>query len=203
MKEYFDNKAKEWDREVYRVHRAEVVANEIKSVVHPDKTMSVMDFGCGTGLLGFHFIDDVENVVFVDNSHAMLEQVEHKAALENYGNYSVINTDQQPIDKKFDLIVNLMVFHHIRNYEEVVSDLIGCLNRASYFVFCDLEQEDGSFHAPETVPHNGFDHDAVRALLCRNSLEVIYEKQVFVNQKTIDGEERDFPVFLMIGKSAR
>ena len=43
----------------------------------------------------------------------------------------------------------------------------------SYYdiIFRDLVSEDGSFHAPEIVPHNGFDIKTIKELFHKNRLE--------------------------------
>ncbi len=200
MKEYFDNKAKDWDKENYRVERAKDVATQIKKVINITKDMSVMDFGCGTGLLGFNFADIARDVYFIDESVGMLKEVNNKAQAKKLSNAFTFSMEQLDKNRKFDLIVNLMVFHHISNYEAIFSDLIAKLKESGYIIFCDLVSEDGSFHAPEIVPHNGFDIKTIKELFHKNRLEVLYSEILYSNKKIINGVEREFPVFLVVGK---
>jgi len=198
---YFNKNAINWDKEQYRTDRAKIVANEIKSIIKIHNLMSIMDFGCGTGLLGSQFIDFVHDVCFIDSSHEMLKQVIIKNDNLNNKNYLTFNNIDSIICK-FDLIVNLMVFHHIENISETFEKLVGMLKKQSYFVFCDLELEDGSFHEKDLVPHNGFEIKSIKKLFAVNNLTIIHEKQVYINKKIINGKEKTFPVFLLIGKSA-
>ncbi|MBF0376293.1 MAG: class I SAM-dependent methyltransferase [Desulfamplus sp.] len=202
MVEYFNSKAKDWDKENYRIERAKAVAEEIKNAIIINNSMSVADFGCGTGLLGFHFINIAREVVFIDSSEEMLNQVVQKAKTMNTENYRILAKPEVDHYNKYDLIINLMVFHHINNVEETISQLIGQLKKSSYFAFFDLDSEDGSFHGEDIVPHNGFKREYIRKIFANNSLSIILEKQVFVNKKIIDGKEKNYPVFLMIGKCA-
>ena len=76
---YFDQKASDWDKNLERADRVKKIYNRIIEIADIDKDDTVLDFGCGTGSLGFNFIKDVKTVCFADASNGMLGEVERKA----------------------------------------------------------------------------------------------------------------------------
>ena len=50
-KRNFDTAASTWDEEPRRVKLAGNVAAAIIDTIQPNRTMDVLDFGCGTGLI--------------------------------------------------------------------------------------------------------------------------------------------------------
>ncbi len=58
---------------------------------------------------------------------------------------------------QFDLVVTAMTLHHIADVPGFLARLGHLLRKDGRLAVADLVTEDGSFHAPMTVPHNGFD----------------------------------------------
>ena len=87
----FDTKAEAWDAHTARVKRAEKIYDSIAAEISIHASDRVLDFGCGTGLLGFHFINAVTRVTFADTSAGMLEQVRKKAELLPKGKADTLN----------------------------------------------------------------------------------------------------------------
>ena len=63
----FDDKAKDWDNNSRFVERAKILAEEIKSSIHPNTSMDALDLGCGTGLLSYFLKDDFRSITFNRN----------------------------------------------------------------------------------------------------------------------------------------
>ena len=64
MDEYFDQAASDWNRLGYRHKRAQAVADQLRRQIVILPGMKALEFGCGTGLLGFPLIADFEFVTF-------------------------------------------------------------------------------------------------------------------------------------------
>jgi predicted TPR repeat methyltransferase len=75
---HFDKKAQEWDSGKVRVDGTLTIADAINQKIDLTSDMEIMDFGVGTGLLGFEIAKMVKKVYGVDTSTKMLEQVEQK-----------------------------------------------------------------------------------------------------------------------------
>jgi len=197
--ENFDSKAKQWDFHQDRVERARLIANKISSLVPLYKDMHVMDFGCGTGLLGFNFVDKVASVTFADTSKGMLEQVSHKAQKNEIHNIHTLNLLEQVATSKFDLIVSLMTMHHIEDVQGSICSLTSLLRPQGVLCISDLEAEDGSFHGEKKVPHNGFDTNCILDYLRISGLQNSSACIGYVDTKVNDGKVREYPIFIATG----
>lgn len=200
MSEYFDKKAKDWDQQQDRVERAQAVARAMKDRIPITPAMNALEFGCGTGLLGFELIKSVGSLTFTDTSLRMLEEVKRKAEDLKIENYRVIDLSKEELSGQFDLIFSLMALHHIEDYESVVKELIQKLTTGGYICLCDLDREDGSFHTEIKVPHNGFEPSQIESIYNTCGLETVCSITAHVDRKQIESEEREYPIFMVIGK---
>ena len=201
MSTSFDQKAKEWDQHTYRVERAKIVATGLaERVILAGK--NVLDFGCGTGLLGFELIGKGGQVTFGDTSPGMLEQVTSKIQGQ-MKSARVRNLATEGLGGPYDVIASLMTLHHIDDYRAQIRDLARCLTVGGNLCLCDLDLEDGSFHTEEQVPHNGFDRVDIEDCLREAGLVVSSSTTPFVNRKMVNDRERLFPVFMILAHPPR
>lgn len=195
----FDSRAKQWDFHQDRVERARLIAEKITSLVPLSKEMHIMDFGCGTGLLGFNFVDKVASVTFADTSKGMLEQVHSKAHKNEIQNIHTLNLSEQEATSTFDLIVSLMTMHHIEDVQASIQSLVVLLKPQGILCISDLEAEDGSFHGEKKVPHNGFHSNLVLEYFRNCGLQNESACIGHVDTKVTDGNVREYPIFIAIG----
>lgn len=200
MNTKFDLESENWDKEEYRVERAKSISNQILKAINIDKESQILDFGSGTGLLGFNFITKCNCVTFADTSAGMLKQVELKARASGQLNYKTLDLNEYQIDESYDVILSLMTLHHVELYKEAILDLVSKVKDNGYICLSDLELEDGTFHYPEVVPHNGFDRLKMAELLKSKGLTIQHNEIGFVNKKNVNGKLREYPVFIVIGK---
>lgn len=200
---YFDQKASDWDKNLERADRVKKIYNRIIEIVDIDKDDTVLDFGCGTGSLGFNFIKGVKTVCFADTSNGMLGEVERKAQEQKIKNYKTINLDEETIQERFRLIVSLLAFHHIDNFKEALKELLKQIDDGGYMVVSDLDIEDGTFHYPQKVPHNGIDRDIILKCLIDNNYQVICNETIYIQEKIVNEERIDYPIFLIIGRASK
>jgi len=198
--DFFDKQAATWDESAYRTERASSIAGRIRELIPVQNDFSVMEFGCGTGLLGFNFIDSVNRITFADTSTGMLRQIGEKADKRGIKNYATLNLAENGITDKYDIILSLMALHHIENTEDTVVNLLHHVSDRGYICLCDLAVEDGSFHFPEIVPHNGIDREKLASIVSTNGYEVFFNDIVHITEKIVNGEKRDYPVFLLAAK---
>lgn len=198
MTNLFDEKAPTWDQHQDRILRAQTLAKIIKAKLPDLGKMRVLDFGCGTGLLGLEFLADALHVSFADTSAGMIDQLAQK--LPPGARATVIPLAHQGLPTNLDLIVSLQVLHHIEDHGAAIKTLVNLLNPGGYLCLCDLDREDGSFHQDETVPHQGFDRQEILGLCEKYGLTDLGAQTGFINRKRIQGVEREYPVFLVMGK---
>jgi ubiquinone/menaquinone biosynthesis C-methylase UbiE len=197
----FDDRARTWDT-AERQERAEVVASSIRSAVDLDLSMRAIDVGAGTGLLGLALAGDVGQVVLADPSAGMLEVVNEKLAAGSPSNASGLRfdllADPAPPDAPFDLVVSLLVLHHLADTRAALSAIRGLLRSGGRLALADLDAEDGSFHDAdaEGIQHLGFEREA----LARLAQDVGFTDVAVVTAMTIERDDRSFPVFLLLGR---
>lgn len=197
---YFDSKAGEWDVRRSHVLRTEKIYDSIITELKTALYNSVLDFGCGTGLLGFHFTDTADTVTFADTSAGMLEQVRKKAATLSSSKIKTLDLTDHTVTEKYGIIVSLLALHHVDEVAETVCNLTSCVAEDGAICLSDLDLEDGSFHYPHTAPHNGIDRDIIIEALRKSGMRIVCNKTVYTEQKSIDGILKTYPIFLIIGQ---
>ncbi len=193
--DHFAHKSKSWDMNSKRVLNAKGIGELIVKNIKLEKSMELMDFGAGTGLLSYFIAPFVKKIVAVDNSPSMLLEFENKCD-EFSCETEVIKKDlsTETIERSFDGIISSMTIHHLEDTATLFSKLYNMLNDGGFIAIADLDSEDGTFHSDNTgVFHYGFE---------RNILENIVKKVGFKEvsfdlASTIDKPNREFTVFLM------
>ena len=197
----FDDKARYWDADPKKVVRANKVAAAIRQQVPLSSTTRVLEYGCGTGLLGFALRSAVGELVLADSSAGMLSVVEQKIAAGRCDKVSTLCLDlsEDPLpDEQFDLLCSLMTLHHVDDYQGLLVRFYSLLNPGGYLCIADLDAEDGSFHDGDFNGHQGFDRQELVQILARSGFIDIGFSTVF---EMVRGEAetlRRYPVFLMV-----
>lgn len=203
MSDEFDRKARSWDEDPTRTARAAAVARRIREAVPLRPTSRVLDFGSGTGLLGFHLLPGVESVTFADPSEGMLEQVTRKLRDGGHacGRVVLFDPEAPELPGSYDVIVSLMTLHHVEDPVATLGFLASRLEPGGWLAVSDLDTEDGTFHdPPHPDVHLGFDRDHLVALLRELGLEDVGVVTAHVVRKERPGGVREYPLFLLTGR---
>ncbi|MDQ7045835.1 MAG: class I SAM-dependent methyltransferase [Sulfurimonas sp.] len=197
MQDNFKDKASTWDKGSPMLDGAKTIADAIESRIQLDASMSIMDFGTGTGLLGFLILKKVKSVLGVDTSASMLKKLQEK----NTSDFTIdtLNVDitKTPISTTFDGIISSMTLHHIEDLKHFFKSIYENLNEGGFIAIADLEKEDGTFHKDNTgVFHFGFDEK----ILCAIVKSTGFKNVVYENINTINKPQRDYGVFLLSAK---
>jgi 2-polyprenyl-3-methyl-5-hydroxy-6-metoxy-1,4-benzoquinol methylase len=195
----FDEKARDWDTPE-RQARAEIVAAAIRDAVRVTPDTRVIDIGAGTGLLGIALAPHVGEVVLAEPSAGMLEVATEKLSAGGPANVGAVRFDllDPPPGEPFDLVVSLLVLHHLEDTGAALSAIAGLLRPGGYLALADLDTEDGSFHSAdaEGIHHHGFDRDRLGDLTRAAGFDEVEFRTVV----TIEDEGRDYPIFLLVGR---
>ena len=195
--DHFAHKSKSWDMNSKRVQNAKGIANLIVKNIKLDRSMELMDFGAGTGLLSYFVAPHVSKISAVDNSPSMLLEFKNKCD-EFSCKTEVIEKDLSTdfLDRKFDGIISSMTIHHLEDTKALFSKLYTMLNEGGFIAIADLDSEDGSFHSDNTgVFHHGFERETLE----KQAKEVGFKEIGFELASTINKPHREFTVFLMTG----
>jgi predicted TPR repeat methyltransferase len=164
----FDEKAATWDDDPAKVERAEAVARAIRATIPLDRSMRLLEFGAGTGLVTQALRDTVGPVTMADTSTGMREVMQRKIANGSIPDARVWDHDfaggALP-DEHFDVVVTVLVLHHIPDLEPVLANFAELLVDGGHLCIVDLEEEDGSFHDADFDGHHGFDRTRLRSSL--------------------------------------
>lgn len=195
-KDFFSHKSDGYEKEKRRVDNVKNIADAIKEKIVLKKSMKVLDFGSGTGLLTEKIAPFVSEMTTIDMSKSMNEKLKQKKFTCKL---KVIEADMESYNfgEKFDLIISSMSTHHIKDVSKLFAKFYDILNPNGYIAIADLDKEDGSFHTQNTgVHHFGFSHDEFKSYAQRANFIHVHIKNVSIVKKPYG----DFPVFLLVGK---
>jgi len=191
---HFDTKAKDWDKGNVRVNGAQKIAEAIAKRHTFHKEMEIIDFGVGTGLLGFAIAPMVKKVYGVDTSKKMLEEVEAKNCEDLSIEPIFQDILETPLQRSYDALISSMTLHHIENLEAFFKTIHKNIHEGGFIAIADLELEDGTFHSDNTgVHHFGFDEQKLVSIVEKCG----FKNVCFENINTISKPHRDFGIFLL------
>lgn len=197
IKDSFAEIANEWDTP-QRVKMVKDFVTEVKSHIHFSGEDIIVDLGCGTGLVGLELLDEVKFCNFIDTSASMLDALESKlsyAQLERSAIFkgSLMDYTGSEIDK----IIAHNSMHHIEEINALIERAKRTLKPGGVFIVADILEEDGSFHYPEVVPHNGFNTTKLANLFESIGFKIlinrIYGKQI--------KKDKEYQKFIIIAKN--
>lgn len=197
----FDERAAQWDANPERLVRAQDAARSIQNHVPLDLTWTAMEYGCGTGLVGFILQPFLGHLAMADSSSGMLNVLQEKINQAGVTNMTCMKldlaTDPAPAER-FHLIFTSMTLHHVDDTLYLLSRFYDQLKDGGYLAVVDLDVEDGSFHGNGFAGHRGFD----RAVLKDQVHQVGFARVVFYDlaplRKNTETAIRTFPLFLLV-----
>ena len=200
----FDDEAAEWDTPE-RIGRVHVVAEAIRDRISLTRHTRAVDIGAGTGLLGLDLLPHVASVVLADPSEGMVAAARSKIEARRIENATAIVydvTDDPPRGAPFDLVVSMLVMHHVEDNAAVLRSVHSMLRPGGQMALVDLDAEDGSFHDdPEGhgVHHQGFDRGELETRARACGFEDVGTR--IVSEITRENG-RSYPLFLLSGRRA-
>ena len=213
----FDEAARLWDREERRVLRAKAVAERLEPLLEPYRGKYALDFGCGTGLLGFFLRDRFARIDLLDPSEGMIEVLSSKIASDDErrrASSSAPGAAMRPVlgtlDSlagrfgPYDAVFSLLALHHIDDTEGTLRGLRSVLAVGGLMALVDLDAEDGSFHSEDDgfCGHKGFDRGMLSALAEDAGFAKPRFDTIYVDRKSRDGTWKEYPLFVMAASPA-
>lgn len=204
-KRNFDKDAATWDEPPRRIKMANDIVNAIRNAIPLKADMSVLDFGCGTGLVSLALLPFVGSVTGVDSSQGMIDVFRAKIENQNFKNARAMRLDIEKgdiLEGSYDLIATSMTFHHIQDIEPLFIQFYSATASGGYIAIADLDSDGGLFHTDKTgVFHNGFDRAELRRIMEEAGFTDVHDCTAAEVVKTgADGEERKFSIFLLTGQ---
>ncbi len=197
MKDHFKDRADEWDKGSIRVNGAKKIADAISKKIELTSNMEILDFGVGTGLLGFEIAKDVKKVYGVDISETMIENLKAKNTPQLSIETFCQDIIKEPLEKTFDGLVSSMTLHHIQDLKAFFETIYKNINENGFIAIADLESEDGTFHSDNIgVFHFGFNKEE----LCKVVLDAGFSEVNFQTINTINKPHKEFDIFLLTAR---
>lgn len=199
----FNEVARTWNTPE-KLRRAEALASAIKTSLPLSSTMEVLDYGAGTGLLGFALADAVAHVTLADTAATMLEVARESVAEHaDPAKFDVIELDLQdaPAPASYDLIATAMVLHHVPDTAGVLRGFHASLKQGGFVAIADLDDDHHNhFHPDDFDGHRGFDRESLASQMAEAGFdEVRFTTATRIlkrNPDRPDDEPREFDVFL-------
>lgn len=203
MEKHFDLVAKNWDNPT-RITRGKNVSMKIRNYVPDGKYKTAMEFGCGTGLVGFDLFDKFESIDFVDSAEKMIDIVNQKiemTGVKNANAYAVDLIGGDTLDKKYDIIFHSMALHHVVDLDAGLQMFYEHLNEGGCLCIVDMNPEDGHFHddRPGFVGHFGFDQEELKKKVESMGFTDVTSETFLFDHKNIGEKRLDFSLFIMTG----
>ncbi len=200
----YDERAATWDDEPDRRARSQTVARRINELVGPTPATRVLEYGAGTGLLGFALKPFVGHMTLADISEGMLAQVQKKIAASEMTDVEWrrldLTTDPLPAER-YDLIGLQLILHHIMDTDQILGALRACLAPDGVLVVADMDLEDGSFHREAYEGYFGFEREPLGEKVLAAGFASVEFDDVLTVHKVRGGVEREYPMFLMIART--
>lgn len=195
MTDLFQDKAQDWDTRPVPAQISEGVFAALTQHVSFAPTLTVMDFGAGTGLVAGKLASLVGRIVAVDVSPSMLEQLASKPELAAKADIVCQDILVAPLGRTVDLVVSAMAMHHVQDTRALLRALFDHLVPGGHVALADLDTEDGTFHPPGTegIFHTGFDRTALGALLEFTGFTHV----TFHDACEVTRDGRRYPIFLV------
>ena len=156
----FNDKASSWDTP-QRIERAKLVADEIRKTVGLRRSWNALEFGCGTGLVGFNLAAELCSITMLDTSEGMIAEARRKVQSGGISNVTAVNAEIAALigSRTFDFIYSSMALHHVADVKGMVSTFKRLLNPGGVLCIVDLDTVSPAFHENEAGfdGHHGFD----------------------------------------------
>jgi predicted TPR repeat methyltransferase len=151
---------------------------------YPTLDCSILDLGCGTGLLGVYLGQPQGALVGVDLSSQMIEQATKHNLYDRFHNVNLLDALSETPGDQYEVIASCDVFVYIGALDDAIKNAARILRAGGLFVFSIESAEAGD--APFVLlPTQRFAHnkDAVMALCHRAGLIDVDAQSVVLRQE--------------------
>lgn len=159
--DHFAHKASSYELNKSRVDNVANIAKSVLDAIALDRSMHIVDFGSGTGLLLEKIAPYVGKITAVDISKSMnLQLHEKRSCLGCEIDILEVDLEKTSIPLQVDGIVSSMTMHHVADIEAMFVKFYSMVKVGGFIAISDLDVEDGSFHTEDTgVFHHGFERE--------------------------------------------
>ena len=205
----FDEAAATWDDDPAKLARSRRIAEAITRTVPLTDVQDALEYGCGTGQVTWELADRLDRVVLADASPGMLAVIGERLLARPDGDRGrfeprLLDLTQEALpEASLDLVYTSMALHHVPDVPLVLRRFREALRPGGHLAIADLDLDHhGHFHGHDFDGHHGFERDALAALVIAAGFTAPAFETVATLTKTVEGAEREFPVFLATARAA-
>ena len=192
MAQNWDEYAAEWENDESTTAFAHNVFQQLKALTDLDGK-HILDFGCGTGLLTQLMSPLAKDIVALDSSEAMIEELDKKELANVEPVVDALSRGlvaQHPaFRKQFDLVVASSVCGYVSDVQHSVDIVYSLLDVGGLFVLWDWQTTD-------TQSESGLTQDQISAVLTKAGFAAVETQQAF----SIQTQDGLMPVVMGIGR---
>ncbi len=202
----FSSRAQDWDTPD-RISRAKDVVNAMKEALQLSSEKPLkkgLEFGCGTGLVGFSLKDEIQALSLVDISQGMIAMVDKKAVELSLPHVKGYCADLMSEDfERQDLIFTSMALHHIPDLEPLLERFSQLTQIGGRLCIVDLDLDHkGLFHSEEEGfdGHDGFDQQALSEELKKYGFKTTVSHTFFKAEKIKNNKRVPYSLFVLVAE---
>lgn len=140
MAKSWDDIAANWENDKSTAVFADKAFESLQGVIDLEGT-HILDFGCGTGLLSQKLSPIVKDIVALDSSEAMIEQLDQKELANVEPVVDMLTRGlvamHPAFRSQFDAVVASSVCSFLPNYSDVADIVYSLLDEGGYFIHWD------------------------------------------------------------------
>lgn len=202
--EYFNTIATQWN-----TMRTAYFSDDVRPIIykHFDPSHKVIaDFGSGTGFLALSLAKVAKVVIAIDQSTAMLKQLQAQARHERLDNIVGIHHDLQNqifLDKTLHAITMNMALHHIKDPLKLLKNMYDGLDEGGELIISDVMKHDGTWaHQEMHDEWLGFSEHEMRTWLQEAGFKQIQyiNTKIHATASSIEGHTISPTIFVVIAR---
>jgi ubiquinone/menaquinone biosynthesis C-methylase UbiE len=144
-KKYFEKVASQWDQ-MRKSFYSDNVREKALAAAKIKEGELAADIGAGTGYITEGLVQKGLNVIAVDETQAMLEEMKKKLSRFNTIDYRLGEFDDLPIpDKTVDVIFSNMCLHHVESPLVAIKEMVRVLKTGGKIVITDMDEHKYEF----------------------------------------------------------
>ena len=167
--EKFSHHAKNWVKDPEMIAMTKSFEKGIRERIDINKNLILLDLGCGPGLLGMSFINEIKKVIFLDFSEGMINEVKNSLNEKNIKNYELKLGEIDTYNgEKVDIVTISMVLHHIKDIGKTIKKISTILNNGGKMIITDLDKTEVFGKEEFKIHHHGFNRDELTNIVKNN-----------------------------------
>ena len=152
--------------------------------IHTEQEYSILDIGCGEGVITIPLAKKVSNVTAIDLSAEMLELLKEKAQKEGLDNIKYIHEDITNINPdtigKYDIVIASRALNGIRN----IGRLLKNINQMGKYVYITLKSPENRKY--DVMDDNLFDKNQSNSSSYIYIYNMLYQMGIIANMVKLE-----------------